>query len=151
MSPFKRQVGLPAGVAVILTGAAFGVNEAVGPQPVAWLFKYGTVLFYVPWLIALLLISAGAAYWARRSGASVRGRVLVAASPGIVIGGVYTVLALLVVVGASASGHPVHPLDAIGHFLIGWLVVPGAVGIVGALPFLRNGDSLTERGGRTRG
>jgi hypothetical protein len=151
VSPFNRQIGLPAGVAVILAGAAFGVNQAIGPQPVAWLFKYGTVLFYVPWLISLVLISAAAAYWAQRSGASVRGRFLVAASPGIVIGGVYTVLALLVVLAASASGHRVHPLDAVGHFLIGWLLVPGVLGMVGALPFLRNGDNLTERGGRTRG
>ena len=82
MSPFNRQVGLPAGVAVILAAAAFGVNQAVGPQPVAWLFKYGTVLFYVPWLISLVLISAVAVCWAQRSGASVRGRLLVAASPG---------------------------------------------------------------------
>ncbi len=151
MTPFKRQVGLPAASSVVLAAAAFGLDQAFGPRPAAWLFKYGTVLFYVPWLGALVLISACAAYWARRSGASVPGRLFVAVSPAIFMGGVVTCLSLLVVLAASASGHVVHPMDAVGHFLIGWLLVPGAAGILGALPFLRTNDEAVEAGGRTRG
>lgn len=149
MTSFNRQVELPAAAAVVVAAVAFGLNEAIGPRPVAWLFKYGTILFYVPWLISLVPISASTAYWARRSGASVGGRVLVALSPGIFIGGVYTALALLVVIAASASGQTVHPLDAVGHFLIGWLLVPSAVGVAGALPFLHGGDRAKQRGSRT--
>ena len=149
MAFFGNPARLPAVAAVLLAGAAFAVNQALGPPPVAWLFKYGTVLFYVPWLICLALITACTGYWARRSGAGFRERVFVAASPGIFFGGVYTALALLVVAAASAGGHTVHPVDAIGHFLIGWLFVPALVGLLGALPFLPDGSRLRQRGGRT--
>lgn len=136
MSGFRRQVAVPAGAAVLAASVAYGVNGMFGPQPYAWLFEYGTVLFYVPWLIALLLISACATFWARRAGAGVLGRILVAVSPALMIGGVVTGLMAVVVAAASANGHQVHPLDAVGHFLIGWILVPGAVGLAGALPFL---------------
>jgi hypothetical protein len=68
---------------VLLATLVFGVNDAVGPRPLAWGFRYGTVLFYVPWLIALLPICACAAYWAKRAGAGVRARLIVATSRAI--------------------------------------------------------------------
>jgi hypothetical protein len=138
MSSVRRAVEVPAAFAVLAAGIAYGANEALGPQPVAWLFAYGTVLFYVPWLIALLPISACAAFLARRAGASFRQRLFVAVSPAVVIGGVITGLTAIVVIAASLGGRQVHPMDAIGHFLIGWLLVPATVGVVGALPFLRD-------------
>ena len=66
-------------------------------------------------------------------------------SPAFVIGGVVTMLMAFVVAAASVSRQQMYPLDAVGHFLIGWLLVPGAVEIVGALPF------LLRRGGRVQG
>lgn len=144
MDEFRRQVVVPAGAAVLAAAVAYGVNTMFGPQPRAWLFEYGTVLFYVPWLIALSLISAGATFWARRTGASVFRRILVAVSPALVMGGMVTGLMAIVVAAASANGHRVYPTDAIGHFLIGWILVPGAVGLVGALPFLPSARNLSR-------
>ena len=142
MSSFNRQIGLPAGASVLVATAAFGVNVMLGPRPLAWLFRYGTVLFYVPWLIALPIVSGAAAYWAQRAGAGVGGRILVAVSPALVIGGVVTVLMAVVVASASINGRRVYPVDAVGHFLIGWLLIPGALEMIGALPFLRGrGDA----------
>ena len=40
------------------------------------------------------------------------------------MGGVVTGLMAVVVAAASANGHHVYPVDAIGHFLIGWMLVP---------------------------
>lgn len=136
MRVFQRRVGLPAAVA--LAAAAFGVDDAFGPRPLVWLFQYGTVLFYLPWLAALALISAGATYWAGNAGASRAACALVAVSPALAIGGVVTALALAVAGIASLHGQRVYPWDAVGHFLIGWLLVPGGVGILGAAPFLRS-------------
>jgi hypothetical protein len=144
MGEFRRQVVVPAGVAVLAAAVAYGLNTMFGPEPRAWLFEYGTVLFYVPWLIALSLISACATFWARRTGASVSRRILVAISPALVMGGMVTGFMAVVVAAASTNGHHVYPLDAIGHFLIGWILVPGAVGLVGALPFLPSARNLSR-------
>jgi len=136
MSSFNRQIGLPAGASVLVATAAFGANMIFGPRPLAWLFRYGTVLLYVPWLIALPVVSASATFWAKRAGAGFGGRILVAVSPALLIGGVVTVLMAFVATAASMDGRRVYPVDAVGHFLIGWFLVPGAVEVVGALPFL---------------
>ena len=121
---------------MLLAAAAFAVDDAFGPRPLAWGFRYGTVLFYVPWLVALVPISGCATWWAKRSGATVTQRLFVAASPALALGGVITALATSVAVAAWTRGHAIHPLDAVGHFLVGWLLVPGAVGVIASLPFL---------------
>jgi hypothetical protein len=38
MRSFRRTVEMLAAVAVLAAGTVYGVNEAFGPQPVAWLF-----------------------------------------------------------------------------------------------------------------
>jgi hypothetical protein len=138
MRLLERPVGLPAAASVLLAAAAFGVNDALGPRPVAWLFPYGTVLLYLPWLAALAFISSFATYWASQRGASRAARAIVAVSPALAMGSVVTVLALVVATAATLGGHQVHPRDAVGHFLVGWILLPSAVGLVGAAPFLRD-------------
>jgi hypothetical protein len=123
---------------VLLAALAFGIDDAFGPRPWALGFRYGTVLIYVPWLAALAPICAGTVYWATRAGASPRARLFVATSPAVFLGGTITLLAMCVATGAALGGHAIHPLDAIGHFLVGWLLVPGAVGTLAASPFLRS-------------
>jgi len=135
---------------VLLATLAFGVDDSFGPRPLAWGFRYGTVLFYVPWLIALLPICACAARWARRAGATPRERLLVATSPALVLGGSVTLLAISVAVAARIGGHAIHPLDAVGHFLIGWLLVPGAVGAIAASPFMGPHAAAPPRYGSSR-
>jgi hypothetical protein len=42
----------------------------------------------------------------------------------------------IVVTSAHLSGHRVHPIDFVGHFIIGWLVLPAGALLIGSLPFL---------------
>ena len=47
----------------------------------------------------------------------------------------------VVVTGASIGGHRVYPGDFVGHFIVGWLVVPAIALLLGSLPFLRDAVS----------
>ena len=51
------------------------------------------------------------------------------------------VLMAFVVTAASIGGHQVYPIDFVGHFIVGWLVVPAIALLFGSLPFLRDGVS----------
>jgi hypothetical protein len=66
--------------------------------------------------------------------------VLVALSPALLIGTTFNLLTAIIIT-ASRSGQRIHPVDFIAHMLVGWLLIPAAAGLLGALPFLR-GQSL---------
>lgn len=137
LNSFQKQVGVPVVAAVIVATAVMAIDDRLGPPPRVLPFKYGAVVVHAPWLLALLLISAGATFLARRAGASLSRRLLVALSPALVIGGAVNVLMALVVMVASIGGHRVHPIDFVGHFIVGWLVFPAIALLLGSLPFLR--------------
>jgi hypothetical protein len=138
LNSLQKQVGVPAIAAVIVAMAAMAIDDRLGPPPRVLPFKYGAVVVHTPWLLALLLTSASTTFLARRAGASLSRRLLVALSPALVIGGVVNVLMALVVMAASISGHRVHPIDFVGHFIVGWLVLPAIALLFGSLPFLRS-------------
>jgi hypothetical protein len=138
LNPFQKQVGIPVIAAVIIAAAAMALDDRFGPPPHVFPFKYGAVVVHIPWLLALLLISAGATFLARRAGASLSRRLLDAFSPALVIGGAVNVLMAFVVTAASISGHHVYPIDFVGHFIVGWLVLPAIALLFGSLPFLRS-------------
>jgi hypothetical protein len=91
---------------------------------------------HVPWLLALLLIGAGSTFWAKRAGADFCGRLFVALSPALLIGGAVNLLMVIVVTSARVSGQRVHPIDFLGHFVVGWLMAPAFTLLIGSLPFL---------------
>jgi hypothetical protein len=133
---FQKQVGVPVIVSIIVATAAMVIDDRLGPPPRVLPFKYGAVVVHIPWLLVLLPIGAGATFLARRAGANLSRRLLVALSPALVIGGAVNVLMALVVTAASLGGHRVHPIDFIGHFIVGWLVLPAIASLFGSLPFL---------------
>ena len=96
----------------------------------------GAVKVHIPWLLGLLLIGAAATFLARHTGASLAQQVIVALSPGLVIGGAINLLMAIVVTSAHLSGHRVHPIDFVGHFIIGWLVLPSGALLIGSRPFV---------------
>jgi hypothetical protein len=138
MTPFQRHVGVPAIVAITLAAALMALDGRFGPPPLVVPFRYGAVVLHLPWLITLVLTSGGATLFAKRSGATISERLCVAISPALIIGGAVNLLMACVVTVASIGGHRVYPTDFIGHFVVGWLVLPAFASFVGSLPFLRD-------------
>jgi hypothetical protein len=137
LNSFQKQIRGLVIAAVIIAAVAMAIDDRFGPPPRVLPFKYGAVVVHIPWLLALLLISAGATFLARRAGVGFSRRLLVALSPALVIGGTVNVLMAFVVTAASMSGHRVHPIDFVGHFIVGWLVLPAIALLFGSLPFLQ--------------
>jgi hypothetical protein len=117
------------------------LDDRFGPPARVLPFKYGAVVVHIPWLLALFVISGGATFLAQRAGANLSTRILVALSPALVIGGTVNVLMAVVVAAVSISGHRVHLIDFVGHFIVGWLVFPAIPSLCGSLPFLLGGMS----------
>jgi hypothetical protein len=133
--------------AVLAATIVLGIDGRFGPQPWVWNFKYGAVVVHLPWLVALLLISAGATFLSRRGGANLSQRVLVAVIPALMIGTVTNLVAAVVVIVAGIGGQRIHPRDFVGHFLVGWLLIPLGAALLGSLPFLW-GPRMKGNGGQ---
>ena len=144
--PFQKHVGVPALAAVATATALMALDDALGPSPMVLPFRYGAVVVHLPWLSGLLLIGAAATFLAKRMGASLAQQIVVALSPALVIGGAVNLLTAIVVTSARLSGHYVRPVDFVGHFIVGWLVHPASVLMIGSLPFLLGQDTTTMHG-----
>jgi hypothetical protein len=136
MTPFQKHVGVPAVAAVTTSALVMALDDRFGPAPKVLPFRYGAVIVHIPRLLGLFLIGAAATFLARRIGASLTQQVIVALSPALVIGGAVNLLMAIVVTAAHHSGHRVHAVDFIGHFIVGWLALPTASLLIGSLPFL---------------
>jgi hypothetical protein len=146
VTSFQKQVGVPVVSAAIVAAGIMMIDGRFGPPPLVLPFKYGAVVVHIPWLLALLPIGAGATFLARRAGANLSRCLVVTLSPALLIGGAVNLLMALVVTTASISGHRVYPIDFVGHFIVGWLVVPAMALLFGSLPFLR--DEVPAKGTR---
>ena len=127
---------MPAVAAVTVATLAMALDDRFGPLPTVLPFRYGAVIVHIPWLLGLLLIGGAATLLAWRIGASVAQQIFVALSPALVIGGAVNLLMTVVVISAHLSGHRVHPIDFIGHFVVGWIAIPAGSLLIGSLPFL---------------
>jgi hypothetical protein len=88
------------------------------------------VTFSVPWLATLLLVGAAGAYLAQRADAPRKTRLLVSASPTLFMG----IMMLLLLPWRLADGHP-WALIWFAQDVESFVVVPGLVLLLGALPF----------------
>jgi hypothetical protein len=136
LTPFQKRVGLPALAAVTIAALLMAIDDRFGPPPSVLPFRYGAVVVPIPWLVSLAVIGAAATFVAWRIGATLRQQAIVALSPALVIGGAVNLLMAIVVTSAFLSGHRVHPIDFVGHFIIGWLALPAGSLLIGSFPFL---------------
>lgn len=136
LTPFQKRVALPALAAVTIAALLMAVDDRFGPPPIVEPFRYGAVVVHIPWLASLVVIGAAATFVACRIGASLTQQAIVALSPSVVIGGAVNLLMAIVVTSASLSGHRVHPIDFLGHFIVGRLVLPAVSLLIGSCPLL---------------
>jgi hypothetical protein len=136
LTPFQKSVGAPALAAVTIAVLLMALDDRFGPPPIVLPFRYGAVVVHTPWLVGLAVIGGAATFVAWRIGASLTQQTIVALSPALVIGGAVNLLMAIVVTSASLSGHRVHPIDFIGHFVVGWIAFPAGSLLIGSFPFL---------------
>jgi len=110
--------------------------QRTGPQPrLVWLGSMPLML-YVPWLVALPLFGAAAAYLSRRSGGPRLARLVAGLFPAIVM----LALAALAV-SCSAVVEPnvfiLHHPVYFAYGLFNWVLLPGVALLLGVVPFLR--------------
>jgi hypothetical protein len=154
MERFKR-LWLPALVNAALAFAVLRAAVAAGLEPFVRLRGAGALVVYWPWLPVLALLAGATAWWSARRGARAGEQVLVGVSPSVVM------LALLVfalvagtVVEASvriafpaAGGVPMSVrLEAVVGMLGSWVLVPGALSLLGALPVVLSGHDRRQPG-----
>lgn len=136
LTPFQKNVGFPALAAVTIATSLMAFDDSFGPPPIVLPFRYGAVIVHIPWMLGLVVIGAAATFLAWRIGASLAQQAIVALSPAVVIGGAVNLLMAIVVTSAHLSGHRVHPVDFVGHFVVGWLALPAGSLLIGSLPIL---------------
>jgi hypothetical protein len=148
---------LPALGAVTLSSSLLAFLQFAGITPrFYWLngqlmggYPYFTS--YIPWLIALPVVGAGAALWSQRAGGGEIHRMLAALAPALGLLSVFLVSPFLTLLiyewlrfFARGSGHrtlpsPLHapPIAGVVAVLVSWVLIPAAGLLLGAVPFLR--------------
>ena len=109
------------------------------------------LILYIPWLIALPVVGAVAAFWSQRAGGKAIHRLLAALAPPIGMLGFFLItpfitllVYMLIPLFAKGSGHTRVPLTLHAPPMIGvlvvlvsWVLLPAVGLFLGALPFLR--------------
>ena len=152
---------LPALVALTLSSGLLALFQFFGLVPrFYWLSRTGLSMhpfftFYLPWLIALPAIGAGAAFWSQRAGGKAIHRLLAALAPPIGMLGFFLIapfLSLLIYMlvplfthrAAHAQFGPTDVaslITAVLVLLVSWVLLPAVGLLLGAVPFLRKPKS----------
>jgi len=98
------------------------------------------VLFYLPWLALLPFAGAAGAYLSQRGHAPVSRRLLVAASPAVLL---FIVMSIILPLEMIVDGFWWLRLVYFGVAVANWVAVPGVALLLGAAPFL-GGASRTK-------
>ncbi len=146
MNERTRNLWLPGMVTLLFSSVLLMLITRYGPLPVfVWIDSRVPLLLYVPWLVSLPLFGAAGAYWSRRMGGAVRARIGAGVFPALMLAAAFCVILPASILIQSFSlrtmqwktfGSPF--ISAIVIFTLGWVVIPGAALLLGALPFLRN-------------
>ncbi len=144
MTNRARQVLIPGMITLAISGLAwqalYMAREALYaagiPSPVYGLHGSTGVVVSYPWLALLPFLGAFAAWWSRRMGGNSARRLIAASFPALVFAAIFIVFGLLLMPFVDRHVPLNIRVTAIGIFLLGWTVIPGAFLTLGALPFL---------------
>jgi hypothetical protein len=140
-----KALWLPGMGMMIVAMSSLNVLMRSGFQPrIVWLNHGVSIQFYVPWLMILPTIGALAAYWSRAQGGSAPTRLIAALFSALTMAAIFFfAMPLAVLVDHRLSWSTVS--TAVVASVVGWVIVPGAALLVGALPFiLGKGKSVAE-------
>jgi len=140
-----RTLWLPGACTIALSGILLRLLQMPSaPSPhVFWPQHDMPFVFYWQWFVCLPLVGAIGAYWSRHGGGKHLERALAASSPAVA----WMCFPGLILPFGLAFQWIVHhsvPLVPAALFLLGWVVLPEAALLLGALPFLR-GDAAESR------
>jgi hypothetical protein len=129
-----RQLWIPGFLTLTLSTTLLMVLQKQGLQPrmISW-NELGLVLFYVPWLVTLPLFGAMGAYLSLRAGGSTRAILFSGVFPVLMlVGCFFVILPVSLVIDRNVAFH--FKMEGFLNILIGWVLIPGAALLIGALP-----------------
>ena len=140
-----RTLWLPGACTGALSGILLRLLQMPSaPSPHVFWPQHGMpFVFYWQWLVCLPLVGAIGAYWSRHGGGKLLERALAASSPAVAW---MCFPGLIFPFGLAFQWitHHSAPLVPAALFLMGWVVLPEAALLLGALPFIR-GDAGESR------
>jgi len=133
-----KALWLPGACTIALSGVLLRLLQRMpaGP-PVTWVWHGAYLVLYWQWLLCLPLIGALGAYWSRRAGGKLLERALAASFPALTWMCFPGLLLPFVLVFHWIVYHDFLLVPSALFFLLGWVVLPGASLLLGALPFFR--------------
>jgi hypothetical protein len=142
---------LPALGALTLSSSLLALLQFFGLVPRFYWWSGVGIPFYLPWLIALPLIGAVAAFWSQCAGGKTIHRLLAALALPMGMLGTFLIgpsigllIYLLIPLFSDGAGHrgirpPLHAPPMIGVLLMlaSWVLLPAVGLLLGTIPFLR--------------
>ena len=133
-----KALWLPALVAVTLSSISLALLIFTGLYPYIYLLRDGLFIpFYVPWLLALPIIGAVAAFWSQRAGGKVAHRLFVSLAPPIISLGIMLIIFLPLSLAVDRHVPIGLKLEGLLTYIVAWVLVPSLALFLGAAPFLR--------------
>ena len=141
-----KSIWLPGLVSLTAASVSLAVFQFIGWQPrILWMKEIPVPLFvYLPWLVLLPLCGAAGAYLSRRAGGERPTRVLAGLFPSIVMLGAFCLILVVEFLMSLFVDRRAIELRFLAHhfailwlLLLSWVVLPGVLLLLGALPFLR--------------
>jgi hypothetical protein len=144
MNARTKHLWLPGMVMLFFSSVLLMFITRFGPLPVfVWIDPRVPLLLYVPWLVALPVFGAAGAYWSRRAGGQIHARIAAGVFPVLMLAAAFGMILPIALI-FEGHGWRMFQLKALVIFLLGWVLIPGAALLLGALPFLRNRANETS-------
>ncbi len=138
MNERTKNLWLPGMVMLFFSSVLLMYITRHGPLPLfVWIDPRVPLLLYVPWLISLPVFGALGAYWSRRAGGHVRTRAAAGVFPVLMLAAAFCLILPIAII-FDGHGWRLLQMKAFVVMMLGWVVIPGAALLLGALPFLRN-------------
>ncbi len=133
MNRRSKQFWLPGMINLTIAMAILMFEVRMDLHPHVYNTRFADMMLYIPWLLALPFCGAFAAYLCRRAGGDRVARLVTASFPAAAYLGCF---ALVLPIARFGPDHFVS-WGAVAVVVSGWVILPGAALLLGALPFLR--------------